>query len=84
MGMLTGRWIDHWEPESPEFWESTGRRVAKRNLAFSIFAEHIGFSVWTLFAVMVLFMDSSYGMSAADKFLMVATASAVGAVIRVP
>jgi MFS transporter, NNP family, nitrate/nitrite transporter len=84
MRVLTGRWIDHWEPEDTQFWEATGRRVAKRNLSFSIFAEHIGFSVWTLFAVMVLFMDSSYGMSAADKFLMVATASAVGAVIRVP
>lgn len=84
MSMLAGRWIDHWEPEDPKFWEGTGRRVARRNLVFSIFAEHIGFSVWTLFAVMVLFMDKSYGMSPADKFLMVATASLVGALIRIP
>jgi NNP family nitrate/nitrite transporter-like MFS transporter len=84
MSVLAGRWIDRWEPEDPEFWESTGRRVAKRNLVFSIFAEHIGFSVWTLFAVMVLFMKPSYGLSPADKFLMVATASLVGALIRVP
>jgi NNP family nitrate/nitrite transporter-like MFS transporter len=84
MGVLAGRWIDRWEPEDPAFWESTGRRVAKRNLVFSIFAEHIGFSVWTLFAVMVLFMSPAYGLSPADKFLMVATASLVGALIRVP
>jgi NNP family nitrate/nitrite transporter-like MFS transporter len=84
MSVLAGRWIDRWEPEDPKFWESTGRRVANRNLTFSIFAEHIGFSVWTLFAVMVLFMGPAYGLSPADKFLMVATASLVGALIRVP
>ena len=84
MRMLAGRWIDRWEPEDPDFWEQSGRKVARRNLVFSIFAEHIGFSVWTMFAVMVLFMDASYGMTPADKFLMVATASAVGALIRVP
>jgi MFS transporter, NNP family, nitrate/nitrite transporter len=84
MSMLASRWIDQWEPENPEFWDGTGRRVARRNLIFSIFAEHIGFSVWTLFAVMVLFMDKKYGMSAGDKFLMVAVASAFGSAIRVP
>lgn len=84
MSVLAGRWIDRWEPEDPGFWEGTGRRVARRNLVFSIFAEHVGFSVWTLFAVMVLFMDKSYGLSPSDKFLMVATASVVGALIRVP
>ncbi|MDQ3600240.1 MAG: MFS transporter, partial [Actinomycetota bacterium] len=42
-----GRWIEHWEPEDPAFWEATGKRVARRNLAFSIFTEHIGFSVWS-------------------------------------
>ncbi|MCA1705762.1 MAG: MFS transporter, partial [Actinobacteria bacterium] len=45
-----GRWIDHWEPEDPDFWESTGKRVANRNLWFSVFAEHIGFSMWTVWS----------------------------------
>jgi len=82
--MFASRWIDRWEPEDPEFWDGTGRRVARRNLVFSILTEHVGFSVWTLFAVMVLFMDESYGLTPGDKFLMVAVASAVGSVIRVP
>ena len=34
----TGRWIDDWDPENLEFWESTGKTVARRNLVFSIFA----------------------------------------------
>ncbi len=40
-----GRWIDDWRPEDPAFWESTGKKVARRNLFFSVFSEHIGFSI---------------------------------------
>ncbi len=32
------------------------RAIAKRNLIFSIFSEHIGFSIWSLWSVLVLFM----------------------------
>jgi NNP family nitrate/nitrite transporter-like MFS transporter len=78
------RWIEHWEPENEEFWESTGKKVAKRNLWFSIFAEHIGFSIWTLWSVMVLFMGPKYGLSAADKFLLVSTPTLVGSLMRLP
>src|SRR5690606_2338402 len=48
-----GRRIDDWRPEDPEFWAAGGARVARRNLVFSIFAEHIGFSVWSLWSVLV-------------------------------
>ncbi|MGH3994241.1 MAG: MFS transporter, partial [Pseudonocardiaceae bacterium] len=78
------RWIDDWEPEDPAFWETSGRRVAFRNLWFSIFAEHIGFSVWVLWSVLVLFMGPEYGVDAAGKFLLVAVPSLVGALLRVP
>jgi NNP family nitrate/nitrite transporter-like MFS transporter len=77
-------WIEKWEPENAEFWESNGRRIANRNLAFSIFAEHIGFSIWSLWSVMVLFMGPKYGLSVADKFLLTSTPTLVGAVLRVP
>jgi len=79
-----GRWIDHWEPEDPGFWESTGKRVANRNLWFSIFSEHIGFSLWTVWSVMVLFMGPAYGIDPAGKFLLVSLPSLIGALIRIP
>ena len=41
---LRGRWIDHWEPEDERFWETTASAIARKNLFFSIFAEHFGFS----------------------------------------
>jgi NNP family nitrate/nitrite transporter-like MFS transporter len=77
-------WIDHWEPEDEGFWASTGKKVANRNLWFSIFSEHIGFSIWSLWSVMVLFMGPKYGLSASDKFLLVSTPTLVGAILRLP
>ncbi len=79
-----GRWIEHWEPEDPGFWERTGRRVANRNLWFSIFAEHVGFSIWTIWSVLVLFMGPEYGIDAAGKFFLVALPALVGSLIRIP
>lgn len=79
-----GRWIDHWEPEDPGFWEKTGKRVANRNLWFSVLAEHIGFSMWTIWSVMVLFMGPAYHIDAAGKFLLVSLPSLIGGLIRLP
>ncbi|MFZ0119400.1 MAG: nitrate/nitrite transporter [Pseudonocardiaceae bacterium] len=79
-----GRWLDHWDPEDPVFWENTGKRVANRNLWFSIFSEHIGFSLWTVWSVLVLFMGPAYGIDPAGKFLLVSLPSLIGALIRIP
>jgi NNP family nitrate/nitrite transporter-like MFS transporter len=79
-----GRWIQHWDPEDGTFWNETGEKVARRNLAFSVLSEHIGFSVWTVWSVMVLFMGPEYGLTPADKFFLVSMATLVGAVVRVP
>ncbi|MER7083531.1 MFS transporter, NNP family, nitrate/nitrite transporter [Saccharopolyspora kobensis] len=80
------RWIEGWNPEDEEFWESTGRAVARRNLIFSIVSEHIGFSVWSIWSVLVLFMSPEIGLpfTAAEKFLLVVTPNLVGAVLRLP
>ncbi|MPY50921.1 nitrate/nitrite transporter [Streptomyces acidicola] len=79
-----GRWIEHWDPEDEAFWNETGEKVARRNLLFSVLSEHIGFSIWTVWSVMVLFMGPEYGLTPADKFFIVSMATLVGAVVRVP
>jgi MFS transporter, NNP family, nitrate/nitrite transporter len=77
-------WIDDWEPENPAFWEAGGRQVARRNLVFSILSEHIGFSVWTMWASLVLFLGPAYGFTPADKFLLTSTPALVGCLLRLP
>ncbi|MFJ4519394.1 nitrate/nitrite transporter [Streptomyces sp. NPDC088810] len=80
----SSRWIEHWDPEDEGFWQATGERIARRNLWFSVLSEHIGFSVWTLWSVLVLFMGPEYGLTPADKFLLTSVVTLVGAVVRVP
>src|SRR5581483_6911781 len=85
-----GRWIADWNPEDAGFWRRIGARVARRNLIFSILAEHVGFSVWSLWSVFVLFLTPAYGISsdpktaAAEKFLLTTLPTALGASVRVP
>jgi NNP family nitrate/nitrite transporter-like MFS transporter len=86
-------WIDDWRPEDPAFWEPTGKAIARRNLIFSIFAEHIGFSVWMLWSIVVVQMmagahghpaASGWALSASQALCLVAIPSGVGAFLRLP
>jgi NNP family nitrate/nitrite transporter-like MFS transporter len=74
----TGRWIDDWRPEEPGFWAATGSAVARRNLSFSIFSEHIGFSVWTMWSALVLFLGPKYGIDPAGKFVLTSVPALAG------
>ena len=77
--------LSNWDPEDTVAWEAGNNKIARRNLIWSVAAEHIGFSVWSIWSVMVLFMPASvYGFSAGDKFLLGATATLVGACLRFP
>lgn len=83
--MRRRRTIEHWDPEDTAAWENGGAAVARRNLIWSVVAEHVGFSVWSLWSVMVLFMPSDvYGISTGDKFLIGAVATLTGALLRFP
>ncbi|WP_055402876.1 MULTISPECIES: MFS transporter [unclassified Mycobacterium] len=88
-----GHWIDDWRPDDPEFWETTGKPIARRNLIFSIFAEHVGFSVWMLWSIVVVHMTagahghpsaSGWALSASQALCLVAVPSGVGAFLRLP
>ena len=77
--------LSDWDPEDTVAWEAGNKKIARRNLIWSVAAEHVGFSIWSIWSVMVLFMPASvFGFSAGDKFLLGATATLVGACLRFP
>ncbi len=88
-----GHWIRHWQPDDPTFWNRIGKKVAFKNLCFSIFAEHIGFSVWLLWSIVVVQMTansdgtaaaSGFALSTTQALWLVAVPSGVGAFLRLP
>lgn len=81
----TKRWIEDWRPEEPDFWENSGKQIARRNLIWSIFAEHLGFSVWLIWSVSSAFLVASgFSFSPQQLFFLVALPNLVGALLRLP
>jgi NNP family nitrate/nitrite transporter-like MFS transporter len=77
--------ITDWNPEDTVAWAAGNDKIARRNLIWSTVAEHVGFSIWSIWSVMVLFMpESVYGFTAGDKFLLAATATLAGGALRIP
>ena len=82
---MRGRWIEKWEPEDERFWESTGSRIARKNLCFSIFAEHFGFSIWVLWTIVVINLGNvGITLSLSEAFWLTAVPNLIGATLRIP
>jgi MFS transporter, NNP family, nitrate/nitrite transporter len=80
-----GRWIDHWEPEDAAFWEATGKRIARKNLLWSVFAEHLGFCLWSIWAIIVInLVNVGITLSVPEQFWLTATPNLIGAALRIP
>lgn len=80
-----GRWIEHWEPEDPSFWEATGKKIARKNLIFSILAENLGFTVWSLMSIVVVSLGQvGFSFSVGQTFWLLIVPNLVGAVLRIP
>ncbi|MFE7630156.1 MFS transporter [Kocuria sp. NPDC057446] len=80
-----GRWLDGYRPEDPAFWESTGRPIARTNLTWSVFAEFLGFAVWQLWAITVIYLPAAgFAFSDSQIFWLISIPSLVGATLRIP
>jgi NNP family nitrate/nitrite transporter-like MFS transporter len=80
-----GRWIEKWDPEDETFWEASGQRIARKNLAFSIFAEHLGFSIWVLWTIVVINLSNvGIVLSVPEQFWLTALPNLIGAALRIP
>ena len=80
-----GRWIDDWNPENVTVWESGGDRLARKNLILSIFAEHLGFTVWVIWTILVLNLgNAGIELSVPEQFWLTAVPNLVGSFLRIP
>jgi len=85
MSTRSTSWISEWNPEDETFWKSTGKRVAQRNLIWSIFAEHIGFSVWLIWSIVATKLpQAGFHYTTEQLFQLVALPGLIGALIRFP
>jgi len=79
------RWIDRWDPEDEEFWRKDGRRIARRNLIWSIVAENLGFSIWLLWSVAATKLPKAgFHYTTEQLFTLVALPGLVGSLMRFP
>jgi NNP family nitrate/nitrite transporter-like MFS transporter len=82
---LGKRWIKDWNPEDLAFWQATGKRVARRNLIWSILAENLGFSVWLIWSVTAPRLNKvGFHYTTDQLFQLVALPGLVGALMRFP
>ncbi len=81
----SGADIVDWRPEDEQFWESTGKKIAYRNLWISIPALLCGFAVWGMWGIItVQMMNLGYPFSQAELFTLTAIAGLSGATMRIP
>jgi NNP family nitrate/nitrite transporter-like MFS transporter len=84
-GPKTSAWISDWNPEDEKFWNSTGKVIAKRNLIWSIVAEHIGFSIWLIWSIVATKLaQAGFKYSTDELFQLVAVPGLIGALMRFP
>jgi NNP family nitrate/nitrite transporter-like MFS transporter len=85
MSQQNSTWISEWNPEDEQFWESKGKVVARRNLIWSILAEHLGFSIWLVWSIVATKLpQAGFHYTTDQLFQLVALPGLIGSLIRFP
>ncbi|MBK7005091.1 MAG: MFS transporter [Burkholderiales bacterium] len=77
--------VADWRPEDDQFWESTGKKIAYRNLWISIPALLCGFAVWGMWGIItVQMLNLGFPFTKDELFTLTAIAGISGATMRIP
>jgi NNP family nitrate/nitrite transporter-like MFS transporter len=77
--------ISDWRPEDERFWESTGKKIAYRNLWISVPALLCGFAVWGMWGIItVQMLNLGFPFTQAELFTLTAISGISGATMRIP
>lgn len=78
-------WISEWNPEDEKFWNAKGKAIARRNLIWSIVAEHIAFSVWLIWSIVATKLpQAGFHYTTDQLFQLVALPGLIGSLMRFP
>ena len=78
-------WLSEWNPEDENFWKSKGKAIAKRNLIWSIVAEHLGFSIWLIWSIVATKLpQAGFHYTTDQLFQLVALPGLIGSLMRFP
>ncbi len=84
-GAPSGPDITDWRPEDEAFWNSTGKKIAYRNLWISVPALLCGFAVWGMWGIItVQMLNLGFPFTQAELFTLTAIAGISGATMRIP
>ena len=77
--------IVDWRPDDDTFWESTGKKIAYRNLWISVPSLLGGFAIWMMWGILtVQMLNLGFPFSKEDMFSLTAIAGLAGATTRIP
>lgn len=77
--------LKKWEVENKEFWESTGKAIAGKNLWISIPSLLCGFAVWLYWGIItVQMLNLGFPFTQTELFTLTAIAGLSGATLRIP
>jgi NNP family nitrate/nitrite transporter-like MFS transporter len=80
---VTGPIVD-WRPDDPAFWQSRGRRIARRNLWVSTYNLLLAFAVWMVWSVVVAKLPSiGFKFTTDQLFWLAALPGLSGATLRI-
>lgn len=76
--------IADWRPEDPEFWQSGGKAVARRNLWVSTYCLMLSFAVWMVWSVVVARLPAiGFDFTTDQLFWLAAVPGLSGATLRI-
>lgn len=76
--------IQHWQPEDADFWRTTGKKIATRNLWISIPALLLAFAIWQVWSVAVVNLPNiGFKYSENELFWLAAMPALSGATLRI-
>lgn len=77
-------WLQRWEPEQPDFWQATGRRMAWRTLTITTVSLTLSFATWFLMSAIVVRMpDIGFRFSTMQLFWLAAMPGLAGGTLRI-